>query len=302
MLNRQEFTETIIGELREQLSGDYNIVQRQVMKANDTPYTAINMTKEGSDIGIVLYAEDMYSEYESGRSIEEIAEKAADRVRSNSVEKEVLPSFDRDFILGNVYFRMANAAMNQRRFENIPIRVAQGTEDIALYPCVDVSIRGTHGITMISESAIQSLGISVEELHSAAQANTERRVEVVPLSQLLAEMMPGMSVEAFDSPFYVTRDREAKDGVGCASIFGAPEALKQMEGDYYIIPSSVHEVLLLPKSFEADTDRLHELVHEVNRDVLQPEDFLSDHVYEMKAGAVSTVGHERAAEKSIELE
>lgn len=301
MLNREDFTEAIIGELRGLLAGDYNITHHQVMKENDTPYTAINLTKEGSDVGVVLYAERLYSQYENGNTIEEIADNVADHVKNNSVEKEMIPTFDREFILDNVYFRMANAALNQRRFEQIPIRVAPGTEDIALYPCVDVSIGSSHGITMISETAIEGLGISVEELHAAAQANTEKRVEIVPLSEVLAEIVPGAPAESFESPFYVTRDRESKNGVGNASIFGAPEALKQMEGDYYIIPSSVHEVLLLPKSFEADADRLHEIVHEVNRDVLEPEDFLSDHVYETKAGAVSTVEYEKSAEKKMEL-
>lgn len=301
MLRQDEFTEVIVEEIRDRLPDSYSVTTKEVVKQNDAAYTAINVTKEGNDIGVVLYVEDLFMSYQQGQTTEVIADKTVRAIRENEPEIGSAPIIDREFVMDHVYFRMANAGMNQKRLENIATCPAPGAEDIALYPCVDVSVGKRRGVTMISRTHMESLGITEEELHSAARANTERRIEVIPLKQVLQEMMPAFMADELDSPFYVTRDKGAVDGVGSASIFGAPEALKKMEGDYYIIPSSVHEVLLLPKSFEPDTDRLHELVHEVNRDVLQPEDFLSDHVYESNSGNVSTLKSELDLDKGRDL-
>ena len=302
MLSREEFTDAIFDELRQQLPQDYILSRKEVLKANDTPYTAINMTREGSDVGVVIYAENLYKEYEQGSTVEEIAERASDAVKEKNLQRDELPVFDKQFILDHTYYRMANAGMNQRRFEHVPVYSPPGAEDIALYPCVDVVIDGRNGVITLSDSQIADLDISMDELRDAALANTERRVEIVPLGQVLSEMMPGIEPEMFDSPFYVSRDKEMAGGVSGASLFGAPSVISQMHGDYYIIPSSVHEVLLLPKDFETDPDKLHSLVHEVNTEVLDPEDFLSDHVYESRNGVISTLESDVGVEQHIERE
>ncbi len=71
------------------------------------------------------------------------------------------------------------------------------------------------------------------------------------------------------------------------SMYGAAEVLNQnatreaaeiIGGDFYILPSSKHEVLLVPESF-AGVDELSAMVREVNRQVVSDKDWLSDHVY-----------------------
>ena len=49
--------------------------------------------------------------------------------------------------------------------------------------------------------------------------------------------------------------------------------------DFYILPSSTHEVLLLPESRAPSKEELDQRIQEVNREALEPEDYLSDHAY-----------------------
>ena len=155
---------------------------------------------------------------------------------------------------------------------------------------------------MIRSGMIEDLGISVEELHSAAQANTEKRVQLMPLRDWLAGMMPEMDQEALDNPIILAIDRGRSNSCGDASLFGAPGLLKQLKEDCYIIPSSIHELLLIPKSEISDGDFLHQIVHDVNRSALEPEEFLSDHVFETTGGTISTVKFEKEAEQKNELD
>lgn len=53
---------------------------------------------------------------------------------------------------------------------------------------------------------------------------------------------------------------------------------KFLKEDYYIIPSSIHETLIVRAS-EADVDKLNEIIQEVNHSAVSPEEVLSDHAY-----------------------
>lgn len=57
------------------------------------------------------------------------------------------------------------------------------------------------------------------------------------------------------------------------------EAAVLMEGSYYILPSSIHELILLPEKFVEDYRDVERTVRRINRMQVAPEDWLSDHVY-----------------------
>ena len=54
---------------------------------------------------------------------------------------------------------------------------------------------------------------------------------------------------------------------------------KRVDGDYYLIPSSVHEFILLPVDQERSAEELKEMIVEVNSTELTPEEILSDQLY-----------------------
>jgi hypothetical protein len=54
---------------------------------------------------------------------------------------------------------------------------------------------------------------------------------------------------------------------------------ERMGGNYYILPSSVHETILIPDNEDYLLSELEEMVWEINRTELMAEDWLSDSVY-----------------------
>ena len=54
---------------------------------------------------------------------------------------------------------------------------------------------------------------------------------------------------------------------------------KRVDGDYYLIPSSVHEFILLPVDQGRSAEELKEMIVEVNSTELTPEEILSDQLY-----------------------
>ena len=83
-----------------------------------------------------------------------------------------------------------------------------------------------------------------------------------------------------DMPLYVLTNRDSFFGASCILYPGLMKKIgKMLGGDYYILPSSVHETILLKTGGEADPEYLRCLVREVNRLYVTSDEFLSDEVY-----------------------
>lgn len=288
MMSKAEFQDVILEELHRQFPQGYSLSVQEVLKSNDTPYTGISITKEGSNIGTTMYVEHLYEEYQQGVAPEVIAEHCREVYDSQDLETGI-PEFDKDFVLSNVYYRMANEDQNRKRFQDVPTWKASGIDDIVLYPCVAVTVAGRNGVTIIKESQVEGLGITREELHESAMRNSEARIEIKPLKNVLAEMLPGAEPEQFDSPLLIAMDKDSRAGFGGASPFASPSAFAQLTEPCYILPSSVHELLLIPASTVEDEGYLRSLVKEVNTSVMDAEDILSYNIYKVDEGKFQTL-------------
>ena len=90
--------------------------------------------------------------------------------------------------------------------------------------------------------------------------------------------------EMFDIPeermMYVLSN---KTGINGASIILDEEFMenvyKRIGKDFYILPSSIHEVLAVADDGYMDAKDMQMMVYEINRSQVSVEDRLSDHVY-----------------------
>jgi hypothetical protein len=298
MLDKRTFRDVILEEFYRQLPEGYDLTVKETVKPNDIKMTGISLTKEGSTIGAVAYVENMYEMYrETGKEPAEIVSGYMEAIKYQNLEGLDAHVFTAEDILANCSYRMANRDTNRERLQGALIKEIPGMTDIVIYPVYEVEINGHKGTVIITEQIAEEKGLTIDQIHEAAEKHTEKRMEIIHLSERLASVI-GASAEAFESPFYVSYD--TANTTDEATVLGAPSILQAQTEPMYIIPSSRHELLFLPKSFEPDVEKLKALVHEVNTEVLNPEDFLSNNVYELDGGKIIT--HEASAEKSLTAE
>ncbi|HIS07507.1 MAG TPA: hypothetical protein IAC99_07550, partial [Candidatus Choladocola avistercoris] len=130
---------------------------------------------------------------------------------------------------------------------------------------------------LIHNSHMKQWGIDLKELyHIAAENMAEIPVMLEPMEQLLE----GYGLEGKTSGMYVLGIREREYG---AAVMLIPDVLRrcfrQIGEEFYVLPSSIHEVILLPVSYSGNPAELEALVKEVNETCVTPEDYLSGHVY-----------------------
>ena len=95
------------------------------------------------------------------------------------------------------------------------------------------------------------------------------------IDQMMEEMYQTMGV-----PLTIVTNEQMLDG---ASVLFYPGQMDQigelLKGDYYILPSSTHEMLVLPDNGEMTSRELKHMVMEVNNSEVRPEEKLADEVY-----------------------
>ncbi len=287
----ETFKEELANSVKEQLDrngGNYTVEINKVDKANET-YDALTVKPETSNIGVNLNAGKLFEEYQNGKDFDLIAKQAA-----NAAENAItnIPDFDLDAISDyeqmkqKLSMEVVSAERNAEFLENVPHK---NMEDMAIvYRLVlDSSDEGRSSI-LVTNKMLETYGITAEQLHADAMAIApEVRPAVIQgMSEVMAEMMGAEQAEMLglgpvpDEPIFVAT---VPDKVQGASVLAyqnfMDEAAEKLGGDFYILPSSIHEILLVKDNGQFDRASLEQMVREVNATQVAPEDKLTDSVY-----------------------
>ena len=174
-------------------------------------------------------------------------------------------------------------APNREKLSQIPHRTI---EDIAVVYRIDVSDSRHHNAsTLVTNQMLDQFGITPEQLHQDAVAS---QMEHCPptlknMSEMMAEMSGGM-MDMPESPMWVA---SVEGGVHGAAAVQFPEfmdqAAEKLGGNFFVLPSSIHECLFIPDDGEFHRPQLEEMVRSVNAAEVSEADFLSDNVYHYDA-------------------
>lgn len=144
-----------------------------------------------------------------------------------------------------------------------------------------------NGITsvVVNNQMLTGWGVTAEQLHADAMENAPqiRPLVIRNLSEILG--MPDELSDAGTAPrMYVVTNENTMKGAAAAFYSEVMEnAAKEIGGSFFILPSSVHEVLFLPDDGQMKTIELKAMVEEINATQVAPEEKLSDSVYHFDA-------------------
>ena len=120
----------------------------------------------------------------------------------------------------------------------------------------------------ITNELLDKYGVSKEELHKAAMQNSEK-------------IFPAKYYKTNDLvPFNILTNEIGY--LGAAALFYPNQMEKiaaSLGGNYFVLPSSIHEVLVLPDDGNLNYMELEQMVKEVNETTVDRKDQLSNNVY-----------------------
>ena len=307
----QQFTEKVTKALYQYYDSKVKIETHQVYKNNGILLQGICALQEGKNIAPTVYLNDFFNRYREGESLGSLIKKIIDIIEKNQVSENIDVNFFTDYekVKRKLVLRLIHRDRNKELLKTVPF---QPFEDLAVVCHCQMLTRelGT-GSILIHKQHLRSWNISEEQLFADAVENSPRiepycimkmsdvvrnimketvrgRIEEIceqypqDKEKLLDRSVEHMveELEGNQLPMYVLTNVRRYYGAACIVYPGVLQKMAAvLQDDYYIIPSSVHEIIFLSKSKVADTAFLNEMIQEVNQSQVDEEEWLSDHTY-----------------------
>ena len=307
----EEFKQEVVDNIKDFLPVEYQDAEvsiQDVIKNNDTHLSGLTIRTEDTGIAPTLYLEDYYRQVEEGEhSMNGVLSRIADtydQAMNSDISKEAKGLVENitnyEATKDKIIPRVVNRESNEERLKGMPH--TEIGNDLAVTYHVDLGADNDGQMSVaISNEMMERYGVSVEDLHDQACKNME---EVSPATfKAIEEVIAGMMIPGYES-MSEEEKQDARESFGMptteegnsymyvlsneSKVFGASELLdtktldtiRDQVGDFYILPSSVHEVLIVPKTDDMKLEDLEKMVMEVNSTQVAPNEVLSDHVYE----------------------
>lgn len=286
-MEMKEFATKVCDSMRAELGSGYRVDVKEVMKNNGVVLHGLTIVAQGETVAPTIYLENFLEAHEFGIPFQSVFKKILDAYRRSEPDKGVNLDFFRSFeaVRDRICYRLIGKKGNEELLEQIPY-----IDFLDLAICFYYSYQGESlgdGSILIYNSHMDMWETCITELFGLAKRNTQRLLPwtCCSLDEVIAEMAEstGQPLEAseLDLPLKVLSNTKRLYGAACILYPGVLETLAQKEGGgFLILPSSVHEVLLLPNDkMIAEPEEFRQMVRDVNSTQVAPEEVLSDSLY-----------------------
>ena len=292
-LSFEEFVEKVKESIREFLPerfADAAVSVDQFQKLN-TSYVGLQVKRADQTVVPNINLNARFAEYqETGMSLEAAMRTIAEQVQlAPDLQTDWLKDYDQ--VKDHLFIRVSDAKENETFLAMSPHKEVDG-----LAISYHIAFEGLHGVeasTPVTYKMMEMFGVTAEQLHADALESSQRLypVKFRSMNEIMTEMMgiePDMAADMMppmEGPqLMVLTNMQGMHGAGALFYPDQLETIAQQMGtDFFVLPSSVHEVLILPDDGTTDPASLQFMVREINQTTVAPEDRLSDFVYHYDA-------------------
>jgi len=303
MMKFEAFADEVVNRMKARLGDGYSVSIHRSLKNNSTVQPQLLIHENDRRSGPAIYLKEHYQLYCKNPCSKQMA-----RVMDNisclfGEQKEMLDGLEQwgnlltDYrnVKEKILFKLVNTEDNQELLGKIP-HIPYLDLSIVFYIYLSQSEEGIIS-TIVTNRHMEFWGITSEELYQAAIINTPEKMPVrfCSMQDVFAEIVGISKEELIDelgedmfqiqgnennSQLYVLSNEIGTNGAASLLYPGMLKiCAKTLKKDLYILPSSVHEVLLVPHDENVKAEELAEMIQHINREEVPREDWLSDHAY-----------------------
>jgi hypothetical protein len=309
--------DNILDYLPEKFS-DADVSVKPIMHNNGLVKDGLIIRTEESNAAPTIYLNSFYDKYQYGEEMSDIMNEISALYTDNYLDKpinlDMIGSYES--VKDRIVCKLINKEDNEKYLADKPYTQVEDLAAIYQLHIGDFD-NGEAAIT-INDSMMEKFGVTLEDIHDEAVYNTEKLkphtfdtmenvVCEIMTKQLVEEM--GMDEEAArdyarhmvpegGNPLHVlTNSTQLNGAAALLNQETLDEITEKLGGDFFVLPSSVHEVLILPKSEGMEYHELENIVQNVNLEEVKQEDRLSDHVYQYDSVNKELIRCDRAEER-----
>lgn len=290
LLDYTSFVSLIKRMVTDRMGQGYKVKIIKVIKNNSLELDSLVVLKNGENIAPNIYLNSYYDSYIEGTPITEIIDRLC-LIYKNCSISVVKPDFEYTIELMRpyIFFRLVNFERNKQLLKKLPhVRYL----DLAItFHCLVRCDEDSINTIRITNKHIERWGISRDELMELAKENTIRLFP--PVIKTIKEVIPGLLYsgeldeiseygvkDEIICPMYILTNQKGINGASCMVYKGIIQEFAQLiRSDLLILPSSIHEIILVPCNVAEDRERLRRMLIDINASQVPVEEVLSDNIY-----------------------
>lgn len=259
---------------------------KEVEKNNGVSFTGLTKITEGANIAPTIYIEKFYEE---GKSVEEAAEMIETIMEKENIN---INNFDADKLMDWETVKDQLSARLLNKTTNAEVKrdaSPYGFEELIIVPVINVSINEGKGSIKVTSRMLDMWKKSPKEVIDTALENVKEDYEIKGMTEMIMDMsgIPEEDREAFkaiygcedEKMFVLSNKMKCYGAIAVISAKAREELEKRFPNGYVVLPSSIHEVLIVPIEDEVRESELTAMVQEVNGTQVAPEERLADRAF-----------------------
>lgn len=290
----KEFIVKIENSIKEFYGENVKVEVKKITKNNGVILNGVVITKEDENISPTIYLEGFYGDYLKGKVFGRIVQEIIQIYEEHKIKVPINMDFFLDYqaVRGRLFLKVINYEKNEERLVDIPHKRFLDLAVVVYYAYMNDYLG--RGSIQVNVSHLDSWGVSQEEVFGEAEKNTREKlgVEILGMKDMLWELMGDRESPEFE---------QIRENISCMEkeitmhvltlrgrYYGAasicfPDMLRafarKCKRNFYILPSSIHELIVIPDTGRENPENLRNMVREVNDDHVDAEEQLSDNIY-----------------------
>ena len=299
--NFKEFTNAVLESIKAYLPDRFakaDISLTTVTKNNDLQLTGLIIKMADKDICPTIYLEKFFEDYEDGKNLDKVFKEIARCRVNNEFNEDFNIEMITDYAVASKHIlpRLINKDMNVTLLQERPHKII---EDLAVVYAIELGNNESGEMsTPITNQLLERWNITVDVLHSVAIKNLEASNShtFMSMSEIMSKMMLNYLIEEYgdeesakevlkdmlppeDGMYVLSNDTRVNGAVQLLNRYAMEDIIERIGEHFYIIPSSIHEAIMIPAECGVIPDELRKMVLEVNTNEVQPTEMLSNNIY-----------------------
>ena len=283
-MNIKEFAERMKSSISNVLPKEVTMIEQ--LKINGIYSYGIRISEPNSHTGITISLEPFFETFLDTdnwtRTVDYVLDFYKNQALPESLDAEWLYDFEQ--VLSGLYYILVNYEAHEELLHKVPYTKFLDLAKIYYVQCpLGESDTGT---ILVRNEHLKDWGISIYELDKAAEENTPR-LYPASITCLMDEAglgnLLGVPFELPQEPlipmFALSNTQNDHGATAVCYQKILDDFSQKIQDDLILLPSSVHEMLLIPLHKDDDIPSHKETVYDANRYILEPSQFLSDNVY-----------------------
>ena len=294
----EQFQKAVKESLEERFGSGYSLTLQSITKNNGLTLDGICISRPQEHTAPAIYLKTFYDTYKNGKSFPQVVDEIMELYQTQHLPEDnfIEELHSESPLTDRIIFRLINEQANRTLLTDLP-HISLPDLDLSLIFCLSLNKKDDQLLTAVIHNSHQKLwNLSTEDLYQYAKLNTPDLfpAQISSLMEVIKEIARKSSdteikeedwsglfdPSPLSPPMYVLTNPYGVHGSACMFY---EDILKdfadRMEGDLIILPSSIHEVLLIPHSNHISYEELAETVFSINQEEVPQEDRLSNHIY-----------------------